>query len=343
MQAPSFQGHERVLRIRCIEAHTGGEPLRILYDGLPALPGRRILDKRRYFRDHYDGIRKALMWEPRGHADMYGAVLTGPENPGADVGVFFLHNAGYSTMCGHAIIALTRVLLETGMVDKPGERPTLLLDTPAGQVRASAEREGNQIRRVSFRNVPSFVFQESLSLDLPGYGPIDFDLAFGGAFYAYCQASALGLELIPSAFDRMVAAGRAMKAAVASRMAVTHPLEADLSFLYGTIFVGPAQHPDHHSRNVCVFADGEVDRSPTGTGVSGRAALHVARGELSLGESITIESLLGTTMSVRVLEKVPFGPYEAIIPEVSGTAYITGQSEWWIDPEDPLREGFIFR
>ena len=325
------------LRISTVDMHTGGEPLRIVADGLPELEGRTVLEKRRYFREHFDHLRTGLIFEPRGHADMYGAVLT--RSADADFDVFFLHNEGYSTMCGHAIIALTRFVIEAGLVDKSD----VSFNVPAGRIEARAHRVGGRILHTSFRNVPSFVYRRDEELRIEGFGNVRFDVAYGGAFYALVDAPALGLELAAAHYMRLIDAGRRIKRAVMEATPIDHPFERDLSFLYGTIFVGPPHDPDHHSRNVCVFADGEVDRSPTGSGVSARAALHHARGELAANETITIESILGSTMTVRVAATTTFGPYDAVVPEVSGTAHFTGRNEFWFDPEDPLANGFIFR
>lgn len=329
--------------IKTIDAHTGGEPLRIFLDGLPELKGATVLEKRRYFRDNLDYIRTGTMWEPRGHADMYGAVVTEPNSEEADIGLFFLHNEGYSTMCGHAIIAVTKVLLDTGWVNKDEDQPRLLIDVPAGRIEAFAERENDVVKQVSFLNVPSFLYEREQTIDISGIGPLTYDIAFGGAFYVFCRAEALGVDLVPEQHDRLIGLGRKIKQTVMESIEITHPSEPDLSFLYGTIIVGKPAEAAHHSRNVCIFADGQVDRSSTGSGVSARAALHFAKGELSLGESITIESILGTTMSVEVHEKVKFEGYNAVIPKVSGTASIIGRNEFYFDPTDPLQKGFIFR
>ncbi|RLD80137.1 MAG: proline racemase, partial [Bacteroidetes bacterium] len=326
-----------------VEMHTGGEPLRIYTSGLPDIPGKNILEKRRYFRDHLDHIRRGTMFEPRGHADMYGAVVTEPLSDDSDFGTFFLHNEGYSSMCGHAIIALTKFVLETGIVEKEGEEPVLKIDAPPGRIIAKAYRKGKTVEKVSFLNVPSFVLLRDEVVEVPGLGKVGFDLAYGGAFYAFCEAEPLGLKLDESHYHRLKDAGRKIKHAVMNTFEVKHPFEEDLSFLYGTIFTAKAEDPSHHSRNVCIFADGEVDRSATGSGVSARAALHHAKGELNIGEKITIESILGSTMDVEVKETLTFGPHSAVIPEVTGTAYFTGRNEFWFDPEDPLKDGFLFR
>ena len=283
------------------------------------------------------------MWEPRGHADMYGAVITDPVTPDGDLGVLFLHNEGFSTMCGHGVIALTTVVLETGIVVKSEGDPEIRIDTPAGRVTSKARIENGRIASVTFRNVPSFAFLLDRQIEVPGLGTIRFDIAFGGAFYAFVGAADAGLTLDGNHFRELIDAGKRVKRAVAASVDVEHPDGTDLGFLYGTIFVGEAGNPSRHSRNVCVFADGEVDRSPTGTGVSARAALLSARGELGHGETITVESILGTCFDVRVVGTTRAGSHAAVIPEVTGSAHITGESRWVFDPRDPLREGFILR
>lgn len=327
------------MRVTTIDLHTGGEPLRVIIDGLPPIEGRTVLEKRRYFRDHYDYLRTGLMWEPRGHADMYGAVVTSSTD--ADFDVFFLHNEGYSTMCGHAIIALTKLVVEAQLVDKH----EITFNVPAGRIfaRAAVSDDGRKVTEASFRNVPSFLYLRDQQVDVEGIGAIEFDVAYGGAFYAFVNAQTVGLQLIPEHFDQIIDYGRRIKRAVMNNFPIKHPFEDDLSFLYGTIFTAPALNSSHHSRNACIFAEGELDRSATGSGVSARAALHFAKGDLNLNERVTIESILGSTMSVEVVEVTKFGPYEAVIPEVSGTASITGRNEFYFDPEDPFQKGFIFR
>jgi trans-L-3-hydroxyproline dehydratase len=324
-------------RITTIDMHTGGEPLRVVVGGLPPIEGPTVLEKRRYFREHYDHLRTGLMWEPRGHADMYGAVIT-PSADG-DFDVFFLHNEGYSTMCGHAIIALTKLVVETGLLDKH----EIIFNVPAGKIVARASVSEGKVTAASFRNVASFLYLRDQQVDVRGIGSVEFDVAYGGAFYAFVNAESVGLQLTPEHVDRIIDYGRRIKRAVMDQFPIEHPFEKDLSFLYGTIFTAPALDPIHHSRNACIFAEGELDRSATGSGVSARAALHFAKGDLRLNERVTIESILGSTMSVEVVEVTKFGPYDAVIPEVSGTASITGRNEFYFDPEDPFRSGFIFR
>ncbi|MCG3118180.1 MAG: Trans-3-hydroxy-L-proline dehydratase [bacterium] len=330
-------------KITAIDAHTAGEPLRVITSGLPPIPGKTILEKRRYARKHLDDWRTALMWEPRGHADMYGCIVTEPVTPDGTLGVLFLHNEGFSTMCGHGVIGLAKVALDTGMINVEGEPAIIRMDTPAGRVTALARREKGRVVEVSFLNVPSFVYALDKTVHVPGLGWLRYDVAFGGAFYVFCRAEAIGMELTAKNFRQLIDVGMRIKLAVVASLPIQHPFETDLGFLYGTIIVGPPHDPKHHSRNVCIFADGEVDRSPTGTGVSARVALHHARGEIKASEPMVIESILGTCFTGEAVESVKFGPYDAVIPKVTGTAYITGRNELLIDPADPLRQGFILR
>jgi proline racemase len=331
------------MRVTTIDAHAEGEPLRIITGGLPPIPGATILERRRYLRENLDHLRTALMWEPRGHADMYGAILTEPVTEEADAGVLFMHNEGYSTMCGHGIIGLVTVALETGMLTATGPLTTVKLDTPAGLVTAHAKVQDGRVRSVAFENVPSFVYALDQRVEVPGIGMLRYDVAFGGAFYAYCQAVDLGVGLEPPDFRRLIEVGTAIKRAVVESLPICHPFEEDLGFLYGTILVGPARADDADSRNVCIFAEGEVDRCPTGTGVSGRLALNYARGQLAEGQPFVVESIIGTRFTGRILGTTAFGEYEAVVPEIEGSAHIVGRHEFLIDLDDPLRDGFILR
>jgi trans-L-3-hydroxyproline dehydratase len=327
-----------------VDMHAAGEPLRIVTDGYPDLPGATMLERRRYAREHHDDLRRALMWEPRGHADMYGCVLTPPVSAEAHYGVLFLHNEGYSTMCGHGVIALVTALVETGAFPVSGAQTPVNLDTPAGLVRAVAHTDAERrVARVSFRNVPSFVYAPDLELDVAPYGKLTVDVVYGGAFYVYLDAAQVGLTVAPELARELASAGEAIKRAVSATLAVRHPEAEDLGFLYGTILSGPPEDPAHTTRNVCVFANAEVDRSPTGTGVSGHVALLAAGGELREGEEIAVESILGarSVFSGRIAERGQVGAYAAVTPQVSGTAYITGRHEFILDPRDTLGGGFL--
>ncbi len=327
--------------VKALEMHTGGEPLRVFLEGMPDIKGATILEKSRYFKEHFDFLRTGTLWEPRGHADMYGAVLTDPVTEDGDFGVFFLHNEGYSSMCGHAIIALTKVVVETGIIKN--KTKNILFDTPSGRVVSSARLKEGRVVDVSFRNVPSFLYIGDESVHVSGLGRVSFDVAFGGAFYAFVNAKEVGLNLDASDYSKIIDYGKRIKNAVSDNFNIRHPKEPELSFLYGTIFVTDPYDYKNHSRNVCVFANGEVDRSATGTGISARAAMHYFKGELEMKMKIRIESILGTTMDVQIVEEMAFGSRQAVIPEVTGQAWYTGKNELWFDPDDPLKEGFIFR
>ena len=327
-------------KIRTIDAHAAGEPLRVVTDGVGAIPGGTILEKRRFAREHLDGLRRMLMFEPRGHADMYGALVTDAVTEDGDLGVLFMHNEGWSTMCGHGVIALVTVALETRLLKRI---EVVRLDTPAGRVTARATWEENRVRKVAFENVPSFPYALNQTVEVQDVGKIPYDIAFGGAFYAFVQASDLRVELTPSDFRALIRRGMAVKQAVMKSNPIRHPYEEDLSFLYGTIIVGPPHSTSAHSRNVCIFAEGEVDRSPTGTGVSARLALEYARGRLKKNEPFTVESIIGTRFTGTVVDSKKFGPFDAIIPRVEGSAWITGKHEFLVAPDDPIREGFILR
>lgn len=326
--------------VKTIDSHTAGEPLRVIVDGFPPLEGTSILEQRRYLQENHDGLRTALLWEPRGHTDMYGAVLTESFTQAGDVGVLFMTNEGYSTMCGHGIIALGVVLVDTGMVAASPPEQTIHFDTPAGLVSATTHRSNGRVESVAFENVPSFVVDLDRRIAVAEFGTVEYDLAYGGAFYAYCDADQIGLELTPEHADEIRRAGMAIKRAVAESVPIEHPREDDLGFLYGTIFRGPAANPNGDSRNVCVFADGQIDRSPTGTGLSGRLAINYERGTIDVGDDFVVESIIGTTFTGTIVELASDGERSAVVPRISGSAHITGRNEFVIDPDDPLRDGF---
>jgi proline racemase len=311
-RATAWQAPKEWSRIITIESHAAGEPLRVVTGGIAPIPGATILEKRRYAREQLDGVRRALIFEPRGHADMYAAIPTEPVTRDGDLGVLFLHNEGWSTMCGHGIVALTTVALETGML---APRDEIRLDTPAGRVVARAKRDGQRVRSVAFENVPSFVVALDARVDVPRVGEVTYDLAFGGAFYAFVDAQSVGLEIVPERFRDLIAMGTAIKRAVIASRDIRHPRERDLSFLYGTIFTAPATG-GADSRNVCIFAE---------------------------GERFVVESIVGTRFSGRIARELIWEGIPAVVPEVEGSAWITGRSELLLAPDDPLARGFILR
>ena len=335
--------HESFLTINTLECHTGGEPLRIITSGFPRLKGDSVLAKRDDCRQNYDELRQALMFEPRGHADMYGAIIIDAEREDSHFGAIFIHNEGYSTMCGHAVIALTKCAVESGVVARTGDITQVVIDVPCGQIRALAYSQNEVVKKVSFQCVPSFVYAKAQQIVVEGIGEVNFDIAYGGAFYAYVQASALGLSLEPEQQEKLIDYGRKIKQAITPQFEINHPTTAELSFLYGVIFIDDSPNQGVHSRNVCIFADGELDRSPTGSGVSGRIALHHAKQQVALNEKIIIESILGSPLSVQAIENLTFAGFDAVIPEVTGDAYVCGKGQWLINAEDPLKYGFLLR
>ncbi len=342
--ANSWQPPSRWLSLRVIDSHAAGEPFRVVTDGLPEIPGTTVLDRRRFATEHLDHLRKGLMWEPRGHRDMYGGWIGDAVEPDSDFSILFTHNEGFSTMCGHGILAVTKVVLDTGMVNRSVPQTTLRIDTPAGQVTSVADHDADgMVERVRFRNVASYVDSLDETIEVSGIGEVRYDLAFGGAFYAYVDALSLGVRWPPDESGSLVELGRRIKKAVVASRAITHPVHAELGFLYGVIFSGPAVDPANHRRNVCVFADGEVDRSPTGTGVSGHIAIESARENMQPGDRLVVESIVGSEFAGTLAELTRIGKVEAVIPEIEGMAHITGRSEFWFDPADSLSPGFLLR
>jgi proline racemase len=340
----------RMLRLKTIDAHAAGEPLRLIVDGFPAPRGRTMLAKREWVKSHADHLRRALMLEPRGHADMYGAILTEPVAPGSHAGVLFMHNEGYSTMCGHGIIAVTTMALERGLLMPGGDGTTIVYDAPAGTIRARARLaagrsggagEGVQVRveSVSFLNVPSFVLHGGLSVKLPSR-TIRADVAFGGAFYAIVDSEAAGLPIDTAHLPELRRIGMEIKHAIEATQTIVHPLDAGLTGIYGTIFTGPPSDEAADLRNVTIFADAEVDRSPCGTGTAAVMAVIDAMGLLGSERPFVHESLIGTRFNGRVASRTEVGEYPAIVPEIEGSAWITGEHTFLVDEEDPLKDGF---
>jgi proline racemase len=328
--------------VKTIDAHAAGEPLRLIVDGVPSPAGRTMLEKREWMRRRADHLRRALMLEPRGHADMYGALLTEPVSAGAHAGVLFMHNEGYSTMCGHGVIAVTTVALERGLLFDRGSSE-ITLDTPAGTVyvRPRLVQAGGSTRvdAVAFTNVPSFVYAAGLAVKL-GTRELRVDVAFGGAFYAIADVESVGVALEPRRLPELRRVATEIKAAIESSVTIVHPTEPGLTGLYGVIFTGPPADPEAHLRNLTVFADAEVDRSPCGTGTSAVMAVLDAMGLLPPDQAFVHESLIGTLFRGRLLRRTQVGDLPAIVPEIEGSAWITGEHTFYIDEEDPLKEGF---
>ncbi|MDQ6433602.1 proline racemase family protein [Mesorhizobium sp. LHD-90] len=328
--------------------HTGGEPVRIVTRGYPPIPGATILEKRRFARENLDHLRKLLIFEPRGHYDMYGVIPVEPDLPGADMAVLFIHNEGYSTMCGHAVIALGRYAVDTGIVPAKAPFTEVAIQCPCGLVRARVEvakRGENFVTgAVSFESVPSFAFALDEKVDVPGLGKLTLDIGYGGAFYAIIPASAVGLDVRSSPVAALVEAADRITKATAAAIPLEHPDDPDLAFLYGTILTdGRDAFSDELTRNVCVFAEREVDRSPTGSGVSARIAVQVAKGQVAVSQARQFESITGAVFSGKALRAEPCGRFNALQVAVGGRAHYSGRSTFTHEDGDELGKGFLLR
>jgi proline racemase len=324
------------VKVETVDYHTAGEPFRIVTGGVPSLEGKTILDKRRFAAERLDRVRRLLVYEPRGHADMYGCHVTEPEDDGADLGVVFFHNAGYSTACGHGTIALVTWAIESGRVSGGDSETHVVVDVPSGRLQTFARLQDGHVTAVRFRNVPAFV----VARDLEAAG-LAVDVSFGGAFYASVEAP---FPVEPGNLARFIELGREVKRELERAREFVHPLEPELRDIYGVIFWQAEEvGPPLVQRNVTVFADGEVDRSPCGSGTSARLALLEATGELARGEELINRSIIGTEFLARVVGDAEVGGMPAVVTEVEGSAHYTGRHEFSLEPADPVGEGFLLR
>jgi proline racemase len=350
------------LTIQTLDLHAGGEPLRIIRSGFPDVPHVPVLDRRQWVADNADHVRRTLMQEPRGHRDMYGAILLPPYDDHADMTVLFMHNEGYSTMCGHGIIAITTGLIEEGLFPATEPVTTIRYEVPAGIVAANAATkrldDGSwAVRGVRFTNVPAYLAAQSLSLRPDGielhgaaaqYGALGVDLAFGGAYYGIVNAAELGLRVVPEQATALRRAGAAITDVLRRDHTPAHPTDPALGFVYGTIIVDldPRSSPDGkgggaHIRNATIFADAELDRSPCGSGTSALLAQLHARGRIRAGQEIVNASITGEHFLGRIEAETSLGPYPAVTTSIAGTAFVTGYSTFVVDSRDPLGEGFL--
>ena len=331
------------LSIAATDYHTAGEPFRIVTSPFP-LSGETILDKRSYARDNLDEIRRLLINEPRGHADMYGGFVTEPDDDGGDIGVVFFHNEGYSTACGHGTIALVTWALESGVLPSKEPETRVIVDVPSGRLETVARVEGGNVTCVSFRNVASYV--ESTALDLSTTaGPVIADVSFGGAFYASVDVAQLGLTVEAKNLNRFIDLGREIKHAVMEHHDVSHPDEPRLKDIYGTIFYErlPDDGDRLQQRNVTIFADGEVDRSPCGSGTSARLALLDASGELERGRELLHLGIVGGEFLAWVDGATTIGGVPAVMTQVQGSAFLSGYHHFVLEGDDPMGTGFLLR
>jgi proline racemase len=313
------------LNVQTTDYHTAGEPFRIVTGGVEPLEGRTILAQRRFAAEHLDDVRRLLVNEPRGHADMYGCFVTEPEDDGAELGVVFFHNAGYSTACGHGTIALVTWAIESGRIEAREPETHVVVDVPSGRLETWARVEGGRVRSVRFRNVPAFVHSDNVS--------------FGGAFYASVEE-----RVDPRELPRLIELGRQVKAELEADREFVHPLEAELRDIYGVIFwQRESDGPPLEQRNVTVFADGEVDRSPCGSGTSARLALLAAEGRLRVGDELLHRSIVGSEFRARIVAEAEVAGIPTVVTEVEGSAHLTGRHEFVLEPDDELGLGFLLR
>ena len=326
-----------------VESHTAGEPTRIIIGGIPHVPGRSMMEKKEYFRQNLDFLRTALMQEPRGHRDMFGAIIVASCDDEADLGVVFIDSDGYADMCGHGSLGTMTVAVETGMVEAVEPITKVNLDTPAGLVRGEVAVKNGSAESATLHNVPSFLYK-SISLRVSEIGEVPVDIAFGGNFYALVSAEHIGMEIDISNSAKLIRAGLMVKEAANREIKIEHPEKPEINQVFGTrIYDGKPTHPEAQVRNFMVLGDGYVDRSPCGTGTSAHIAMLYAKGQLKLNELSVHESIIGTTFSAKASAEVMVGDYKAILPEITGRAFITGMCTWTIDPADPVRHGFLLR
>jgi proline racemase len=329
----------RVLSV--LDYHTEGEPMRIVVGGVPPLPGASALARSDHVDRHLRDLLGFLLHEPRGHAAMCGALLTEPSREDAQAGVVFIEPSGAVHMCGHGTIAIATMLVETGRVPAPGPETTLTLDTAAGPVACRVRVEGGRVREVTIRNVPSFSVLLDQKVEVPGLGAVPFDLAYGGHFYAQVPAAALGLSLEPGQGPRLVEMGEAIRQRIEAEVPLVHPERPAARGLLYVQFVGASARPGVHGRNAVVVSPLGLDRSPCGTGTSARMATLHARGRLRLDEPFLHESILGTLFTGRLVAETRVGERPAVVPEVTGRAYLTALGTLVLDPDDPFPGGFL--
>ncbi|MEO8345624.1 MAG: proline racemase family protein [Betaproteobacteria bacterium] len=326
--------------ITTIDSHTGGEPTRLVVSGIP-LKGATLLEQRDYMRTNLDHLRSALMCEPRGHRGMFGAIMAPATRPEVDFGIIWVdHDGSYLNMCGHGTIGIGFVCVEAGLVSVTEPLTTIRIDMPAGLVEARVSVENGRAKRTAIVNVPAFLFRQDVEVDVPGHGRIPVDIAFGGSFFAGVQGKHLGLDVGPENVDALVRAGLAIRKAVNEQVKVQHPTLPHIASVDLTTIWGPGRVPGARYKNIHVFSDGSFDRSPGGTGTSHMMAILIHRNLMREDEAIISEGITGSLFGGRMLSKTKVGSFDAWVPEISGTAYLTGLHQFVIDPDDPQAHGF---
>ncbi|RKP57720.1 proline racemase family protein [Pararobbsia silviterrae] len=322
-----------------VDVHSAGAQARVVIGGIPQAPGASINEKRLYLREHFDHVRKVLMYEPRGGAQMSGSLIVEPCDPRADVGIIFIESGGWLTMCGAGTIGAATALVETGMFAATEPQTTIVFDTPAGLVTALVEVRDGSVKGVSLENVPSYLAVRDHRIEMADHGAVNVDIAYGGNFYVIVPAARFGLEIKPQQADRLVKVGREVRALTNASITVKHPLAETSVPIPNVIFTGPGERAGAH-RNLVLFGEAGVDRSPGGTGTSARMAQLYGRGELGLDETFIHESIIGSVFEGRLTQRVVVGDTSMVVPRVKGRAFIIGLRNFYVDPADPFQEGF---
>ena len=337
MKRPSPQS---LRSVTTVESHTEGMPTRVITSGVGEIPGSTMFERRQYFIENMDDIRKWLMFEPRGHGAMSGAILQQPTRVDADWGVVYIEVSGCLPMCGHGTIGVATVLVEKGMVKVVEPITTIRLDTPAGLVVVEVQVKDGRAENVTLTNVPSFSYQLDQIVDVPGFGEITYDMAFGGNFYAIIPIESVGLNFERQNGQALLNAGLAISEAINNQNRPIHPENPEISGCRHIDFIAPGSGGSHHWRNAMAIYPGWFDRSPCGTGTSARLAQMVARGEFGEGDVLLNESWIGSQFQGRVVARTFVGDLPAIIPTITGRAWVMGESVWTLDPSDPFPIGF---
>lgn len=329
--------------IQAIDSHTAGEATRIVVGGIPNIKGNTMAEKKEFLEENLDYLRTAIMLEPRGHNDMFGSVMTQPCSPEADFGIIFMDGGGYLNMCGHGSIGAITAAIETGVV--PAVEPTthVVMEAPAGIIRADVQVVDGKAKEVSFLNVPAFLYKENVEVELPGVGKVKFDISFGGSFFAIIHASQLGLKIEPKNAGKLTELALELRDIINREIEIQHPTLDHIKTVDLVEIYDEPTHPEATYKNVVIFGQGQVDRSPCGTGTSAKLATLHAKGELKVGEKFVYESILGTLFKGEIVETTKVDKFDAVIPKISGSAYITGFNHFVIDEEDPLKHGFILK
>lgn len=323
-----------------IESHTEGEPTRVVIGGIPVIPGATFQDKWAWAKANLEDLRKLLMFEPRGNTVMSGSIITAPCTPGADVGVIYIEVSGFLPMCGHGTIGTCTVLVEAGLVPVTEPVTRIVLDTPAGLVRASVEVEGGVAKSVTIQNVPSFLYKADLKVSVPELGEVAMDIAYGGNFYAIIPAESVGLELTPRFAKEIVRKGALIREAIFEQVEVRHPTLPAINRCSHIRFIAQSPDPRVTTRNAVLYSAEAIDRSPCGTGTSAEMAARHGKGLQRIGEEMVSESIIGSLFYGNMIETTQVGPYQAVVPTIRGSAYISGFQQIVLDPRDPFPRGF---